>query len=285
MQNAVAEIDQKTIKAQAWRATFDKRPPVGDREAIVVREPRAVAATLSSVDVGRMLASAEPNATDQLEIVWLPPEVTEPANAEREMEAWLALGAQSSRSAPVRAGIRTIRVFWRDTRAYICAGPELLPDALDAVVRFTIAAWETGRLERSMQSTWKSIHDDAPLTHATSPAQQQHQAHVNEVTELAVHMKASLLRTQTALEQLEPGYSEPSKRLFSELVLAASLYDRLEMLEEPVQFAIDHYELANTRLTEAAYAAKERRSALIGLTMEGAIIALLAAEVLLLRMR
>jgi hypothetical protein len=58
------------------------------------------------------------------------------------------------------------------------------------------------------------------------------------------------LRLQTALEQLDPTLSGTSKRMFADLVEAAALHDRVEMLEDPIQFALDHYELANWRLTE-----------------------------------
>ena len=280
MQNAVAEIDQWTRKAQAWRVTFDAELPTDDSEAIVVREPRTVAATLTSVDITTLLASPEPDTPEMLEIIWLPLGVTEPSNAERELQAWVALGARSPESAPVRAGIRTVRVFWRDTRAFICTGAQQLPDALDAVVRFTVVAWETEQLERAMQSTWRSIHKDRPMTHAVTRAQLKNQRHVNEMTEFVWRMMESLLRAETALEQLHSGLSEPSKRLYSELVLAASLYDRLEMLEDPIEYGIDHYEIVNTRLIEAGYAAKDRVNNVIWHVMELTIILLLTADLL-----
>jgi hypothetical protein len=86
------------------------------------------------------------------------------------------------------------------------------------------------------------------------------------------------MRIETALEQLDPTLAEPSKRLYGELAIAAGLYDRAPRLGDPVQFASDHYELANTRLIEAKNATAERTNFLIGHILESLIIVLLLAE-------
>jgi hypothetical protein len=157
-----------------------------------------------------------------------------------------------------------------------------VPDALDALVRFTIAERELSGLEQSMQSMWASISADVDLTHSVSRADQKRQRHVDQITELATRMKAANFRIHSALEQLDPTLSDPSKRLFSELVLAANLYDRADNLNEPIQFAVDHYELANTRLIDAHGAEKERSRFAAELMAEGLIVALLVAELVVM---
>ena len=62
------------------------------------------------------------------------------------------------------------------------------------------------------------------------------------------------------------------------MAIAAGLYDRAPRLGDPVQFASDHYELANTRLIEAKNATAERTNFLIGHILESLIIVLLLAE-------
>ena len=84
-----------------------------------------------------------------------------------------------------------------------------------------------------MKSTWASIEADAAFTHAVTARHQKRQRHVNEMTEIATRMKMVWLRVSRSLEQLDPALADPSKRLFAELVSAASLYDRVEMLEDP----------------------------------------------------
>ena len=91
----------------------------------------------------------------------------------------------------------------------------------------------------------------------------------------ATRMKAQYLRLTQALEQLDPRLDETSKRIFAELILAASLYDRLELLEAPIQFALDQYEIANSRLIEEKNATKDRRDYIILFVFEALIILLL----------
>ena len=52
-------------------------------------------------------------------------------------------------------------------------------------------------------------------------------------------MKAMYLRVSKALEQLDLALGESSKRLYSELASAAVLWDRVDPMDEPIQFALD----------------------------------------------
>ena len=164
----------------------------------------------------------------------------------------------------MRADVRTIRMVWNESRALIYASRADLRPALDALVRFSVAQGDALALEATMKSTWASIEADAALTHAVSPGHQKRQRHVNEMTEIATRMKMAWLRLSRSLEQLDPALAVPSKRLFAELVSAAGLYDRVEMLEDPVQFALDHYEVSNTRLIETNLAREERLNSIFG---------------------
>ena len=87
------------------------------------------------------------------------------------------------------------------------------------------------------------------------------------------------LRVSKALEQLDPALGKSSKRLYSELANAAVLWDRVEPLGEPIQFTLDQYELANTRLIEAKSAAREHSHAMIGHVLEVGIIVLLFYQI------
>ena len=74
-----------------------------------------------------------------------------------------------------------------------------------------------------------------------------------------------------ALEQLDQNLSSTSKRMYADLADAASLHDRMEMIEDPIQFALEHYELATSRLTELSTANK-------GLILEALIVVVLLAD-------
>jgi hypothetical protein len=193
-----------------------------------------------------------------------------PADLDGALQAWIRRDLPPNRS-PVQASIKTVRVVCADTRAIIFAVPEHLSEAMDAVARFALAARQTADLEARMAATWVDIKAHTPLTHAVRHRDQKLQPQVNAMTERVTEMKAMHLRLQIALEQLDPSLSSTSKRMYADLADAASLHDRMEMIEDPIQFALDHYELANSRLTEIGTAQK-------GLILEALIVVVLLAD-------
>jgi hypothetical protein len=216
-------------------------------------------------------ADGEPPGS--LRVLWLPPDA---AAAAAGIEAsWLAAlpeEVSASDRRVVRAGLRSIRVVWSQDRAIVYSAPDLLDDTLDAVIRFTVAERETAGLERRMMDVYSTIEKHTPLTH-TPPRRRYRQikAEVNEITEEATRMAGVLLRLQTAIEQLDPALSANSKRLYAELVLQAGVFDRLEMLEDPIDYAVELYERINARMIEAKASASE-------IWAERAILVVLLAE-------
>ena len=248
-------------------------------ETIEIAEPRRRHGPVGAIGRVGCASRAEPETAGALTVVWLPPGVKSPATIERDADEWIRAGGARRKEANVRADVRTVRVMWDESRALIYASPGDIRFALDAIVRFSLVQREAVALEATMKSAWASIEADSALTHAVTRRQQRQQRHVNEMTEIAMHMKAAWLRVTNSLEQLDPTLAEPSKRVFAELVSAGALYDRMEMLEGPIQFALDQYELANTRLIEAHLAYKERVNAVVGYGFEAAIIALLSYQI------
>jgi hypothetical protein len=242
------------VEAKAWRITFDevdKDPSAGT----VIREPRLTAVNAQPIEVEAALADTGETDDGSLLVIWLPTGQATPANLERDVELWIS---QCSYYRPaVRANIRTNRVVWANTRAIIYATPDGFQDTLDAVRRFTMIARETSALEKQMKSTWPMVNKHVGLSHAVKSRQHRFQSQINKMTEMVTRMKMSYLRIQMAIEQHDAGLTIASKRLCAELVLQAGIHDRLDILDEPVQFALDHYELSNTRLTEHKAAARE----------------------------
>jgi hypothetical protein len=279
MGTALTETEPKAIAARAWRVSFDGSRD-GAQGLIALHEPRNVVVALMPIEAQDALEGSTPKEDGSFEIVWMPPGANFPRNVEREADRWIEDAATSQRPHPVRAGIRTVRVFWHDTRALLYANPEQVDDAIDAIVRFTLAEREITWLEAAIAVNWTKIEADASLTHAIGPRDQRRQAHVNEMTQLATRMQLSRLRVERSLEQLDPALAESSKRLYAELSLAASQHDRLDHIDEPIQFALDHYALANTRLIEARNAANDRAQMSVGNTLEVVIILLLLGELI-----
>jgi hypothetical protein len=281
MLDVVTRNVEPTIHAQAWRVEFVEDPVVrADAvDKIEIAEPRKVTAVLAPLDASIALSRAEPETAGGLTVVWLPPGVKTPAAIERDADEWIRAGGARRKEANVRADVRTVRVLWDEGRALIYASAGDIRFAHDAAIRFTLVQREAMALEGRMKSAWASIENDFALTHSVSRRQQKRQRHVNEMTEIATRMRADWLRIANSLEQLDPTLAEASKRVFAELVSGAALYDRMEMLEDPIEFAMDQYELANTRLIEANLARKERMNAVVGHLFEVAIIALLGYQI------
>jgi hypothetical protein len=261
-----AEAGDPALQAQAWRIAF--MPQVNGQEPLaVISEPVDLAAVASPLDASLAMASAPPDDAS-LTVIWLPS--SGGADLDGALQAWLRRELRPHQ-APVHAAIKTLRITCTEKRAVIQAAPEQLSDAIDAVVRFTPAARQISMLEAQMTALWPKIKAHVPLTHAVTRAHERLQPQVDRLTEQATVMKAAHLRLQTALAQLDPTIAATSKLIYGELAAAAALHDRVEMLEDPIQFACDHYELANWRLTEIGAARK-------GHVLEVLIILILLAD-------
>jgi hypothetical protein len=278
MLESVARKVEVPIEGLAWRIEFaegSKALPDGV-ETIEIAEPRNVTALLTPLSLSEALRQTSPQAYGALTVVWMPPSVDRASTVEREADEWMPHAGEKRKEARARADVRTMQVVWDESRALIYSSSSDIRYALDAIVRFSLAQKEAHALEATMKSAWASIEADTGLTHAVTARQQKRQRHVNEMTEIATRMRVAWLRVSRSLEQLDPALAAPSKRLFAELVSAASLYDRVEMLEDPVQFALDHYEISNTRLIETNLARTERLSSIFGY---GIIIVLLLVQI------
>jgi hypothetical protein len=281
MLDFVAEDVETDIQPQAWRIEFaegSKAAPSGV-ETIEIAEPRNVTARLTPLALSVALRQTAPQTDGAVTVVWMPPSVNRTSTVERDADEWMRGAGERRKEAMVRADVRTMRVVWDGSRVVIYASQRDIRFALEAIVRFTVAQKEAFALEAAVKSEWASIEANVDLTHAVTRRDQRRQRHINEITESAARRKIAWLRVSRSIEQLDPTLAEPSKRLFAELVSGASLYDRMEMLDGPIQYALDQYELANARLTEGNHARKELVHSIIGYV---AIIVLLVAQLLLM---
>ena len=262
--------ERPVLQAQAWRISFLDEAPAQQPPLAVINEPSNVVAVAAPVELKEALSMTAGPADGSLVVIWVPSSAGGSVDLDSKLHAWIRRDLAPNQS-PVHASIKTVRVTCSDTSAVIYAAPEHLSDTMDAVARFTLAARQTAALEARMTATWPQIKAHTPLTYAVTRQQQRLQPQVNALTEQATEMKAMHLRLQTALEQLDPTLSGTSKRMYADLAEAAALHDRVEMLEDPIQFALDHYELANWRLTEIGAARR-------GQVLEVLIVIILLAD-------
>jgi hypothetical protein len=275
---AVRQLEASGV-AQSWELVFSASAPKGDLESIVIREPRETIATLHERSPEDTFAPPSPDA-DRFTLVWAPPNISAPTVFEREAETWMRSGQNGGAGELVRASVRTVRVVWSKDRAVVFSAVAERKLAIEAVARFTVACREASRLEADTRAMWGPLQDDIALTHSVTARDQARQRSTDERTETVARMRMAWLRLSTSLEQLDPALTDLSKRVFAELTAAAALYERLEMSEDSIQFALDQYEVANTRLIEWKMERRERTNAITGYVFEAAIIALLAYQLL-----
>ena len=262
-------IHLPNVEAKSWRVQFKLNPVVADERSVAIHEPRNIFARYTPADIRTPPATVTDDGGRSLAVLWMPP------GASPDLEtSWIAdiPAASTASNRVVRAGLRTARVVWTDTRAIIYAAAEQLDEALDAVARFTVVERDTRVLEAKMASLWPCIDRDTRLTHTVRQRDQWlRKGKVNRLTDNVTQMSSAALRLEASLEQLDPGLQSNSKRLFGELALQAELEDRLELLGEPIDFAVEHYELINSRMIEAKQASSS-------LTVEVAILVALLGD-------
>jgi hypothetical protein len=274
-----APEEQQSVAALAWRASFTEGAKTESPDAVLIKKPRNVTAVLTPIDMQEAWEEGSRVTGHSLILVWAPPGVNGPFGVERDLDAWMRGRAESYERTLIRAGIRTVRVAWDGARAVICCADDHLRDAIDAVLRFSVAEWDTAELERVLASTWRGVEEEAALLHSIGRRQLRRQKRLDALTESSVHMKMRYLKVCQSLEQFDATLPEPSQRLYSELVLAARLYDRLEQLDEPIQFMLDQCEIANTRLMDTRNAVQANNDAWVGHALEIAIIVALVFQI------
>ena len=253
---------------RALRVRFSGQAGPGDAVLAQIREPVVCAAVSTPADAAEALGAG---SRDDGSLLCVVAAATGAAAADFEKEIDAVFAAKALDEPVFRGSVRSVRVTWSRALVFLACTPDIEAESLDAVLRFTLAARATFDLERDMAASWPVLDRFAHLSHSVGKAEQVFQADVDALTEKLMRMKVVHLRTQNAIEQLDPLLNGNSKRLFAQLASPAALADRMEMLEDPLQFSQDHCELANTRLIEGKYSHTE-------LKLEVWIVIILLAE-------
>jgi hypothetical protein len=258
---------QISPEVQAWQVTFRRVGERGAGKPRLIKQPAPTHAWTEQVDAAATLDAESARSQDSgLTIVFVPTHASSTAFEER-MQNWVSGGAGADKQV-IRATIRTVRVAWTPARVVIHAPLDQFDDAFDAVLRFSVVKRDVDRLEEQLPEMWADLDTDVPLSHSLRLFDLMTQKRVNQRTERVTRMNSSMLRLQSSLEQLDVTLANASTRMFDELADQGDLFERLEMLEDPIEFGMDHYELVNTRLLEA-------RNGYIEILLEVGIVALL----------
>ena len=110
-----------TIHAHAWRLSLHTKMQENNKTMIDVSQPDNNQVKLTPVDVETALTDSK---NDMMTIIWMPPGVNAPSGIDHTAETWLQEDANAPdvialRRGLVRAGTRSIRVFWSDHRVLV----------------------------------------------------------------------------------------------------------------------------------------------------------------------
>ncbi len=265
------------VEAKAWSIEIASTAPTDGRAFIAVIDPATAYAVLTPLDLAD--AKARSGDSNTLIVVGLPLSAEQTLAGEQELLAWIGETDKNGKP-PMRASARTARAVVCDNRALIYARDEHIRDALDGLVRFVVLQREVVFQETAIRRLWAAMEKDFELTHALAPGYNKRQASVNEMTELAGRAKASNLRTGIALAQSNPVLTDPSKRFFGEFAVVAAMNERYDQMIDPLTYAVETYERANTRMIETRNAAKERTHFLFEFILMAVIVVLIAWELI-----
>jgi hypothetical protein len=220
----------------------------------------------------------EPRFTEKeavLEAWQIPPGLKDSPAWREALKRWI--GAASDRVGVPPFTVRTgeMQVQWLPGYAVWTAPEAQAKQAWEALLDFACLEEELRRMEAGIGAAWTGLEQDMPLAYDV------HKRDLERDPEIANRARTALLWRMT-LARLEPllcgapaRFSPPVAQLAEALREAARCEDRLQYADSQIEVHESVYEMAGQRLGEF----RNTRSTFI---TEAVIIALLAAEVLLM---
>jgi len=164
------------------------------------------------------------------------------------------------------------RIVWFPSRAIVLGGDSLTEEMFSALVEFASLENRLRKLEAKITACLEACPNDIPLTHAVGPQDLLRQTHVNKMTEQIASSRMEFVRLTPCFDNLCGRLTPQAKHVISELTEKNRVWDdRIEAVDDQLEFLGDLYELANDRLTEFRYFRRET-------SLEFWIIALLVLE-------
>jgi hypothetical protein len=263
--------------AQATLYTFRYAPPDAPESAIsfdfsdpVPRRLSAEATLLSDPP-----ASGGGAAQCEFEILVVAPSLRDDARWREGLAGWLAQPAPPE-AVSVNSG--RVLVAWRRTRAQIAALPEQAHAALEAVVEFAYYENELRKLEEGLAGSWPSVEADLPLAYDIAASKLRDDEEIGQRVRQALQRRITLARIEPHLYFPPARFSNLARELGESLREATRCEERAEFADGQMEAQEYVYEMASQRLGEFRHA----RHAFY---LEVLIVALLAAEVVLMVIR
>jgi hypothetical protein len=212
------------------------------------------------------------NSKDGLEVLVLPSAYEDDSRWREGARDWLALPDQPE---VLSAQWGAIQVSWHPGRAVIVAPPAEASATLEAVVDFAYYENELRRLEQEIAAGWSAVEGDAPLVYDIAKSRLAGDKEIGQRVQQVLQRRMRHARIEPHLRRPPASFSQQARELGNALRGAAQCEERMETVDGQIEVQEYIYEMASQRMGEFRHA---RMSSIL----ETIIIALLAAEVILM---
>jgi hypothetical protein len=198
----------------------------------------------------------------------------DPKRREAAVE-WMEAGSGGGSDAQISVKAGDASVLWRQERAVVAYGGGQLAEVLEAVVEFSFIERLLSGLEREVSLGWPGVEQDTPLAYKIEAADLDRDREIGLRARSVLQLRMRHVRAEPLVARAPVRFGRLAAELGEELREQARFEQRLEVLDGQIEVQEYVYELASQRLGEYRHARE-------GFIIEVVIVALLAAEVVLL---
>ncbi len=256
------------------RIRFVRETP-NEAEATVLHrflEPQPYVAVKENVPTEQWLKQANTiDSSEEFLFLFLPDALSTP-DLRKETDTWLDNIHCVSEGPPIEVVAKPNTIIWHPHHVVVLGEKNISEEMFMALVEFAFFERELRTLELQLKDYFAICPQDIPLTHGVGVPELRCQTHVNHMTQQITSSRMEFVRLIPCFDNLYGGLTPHVKHLIGELTKKSRVWnDRIDAVDDKLEFLEDLYELANDRLTEFRYFRRES-------TLELWIIALLVLE-------
>ena len=260
-----------TRSIAATRIRFVPHPVTGTRIRRSFKHPRPCLAVEQVVDPNELLRAKLPDASDTLDVVYVPPE----ARSEWEFlsAGWLAASSEPDAPETVIVTAQGDRIHWRTGRVVVEGDVGLRDEVLAGIVEFAFHESEVRSLEQQVEKHALQARDDVPLAFQIRSQDRAEWPRLKETIEDLAQLRLTFADLKPRVARGSRSLGKHGREVATRLFRAATTTARMEGLDNRLEACEDVYEGAVDRLADY-------RGWHTGHRLEVIIIALLVLEVL-----
>jgi hypothetical protein len=198
-------------------------------------------------------------------------------NPERREAAigWMEAAPAGGQHAHLSVKSGEAFVLWQPERAVVAYCGGQLAEVLEAVVEFSFVETLLSSLERELSLGWPGVEQDTPLAYKIEATDLRRDEEIGLRAKAVLQLRMRHVRAEPLVARAPARFGRLAAEVGDGLREQARFEQRLEVLDGQIEVQEYVYELASQRLGEFRHARE-------GFIIEMIIVALLAAEVVLL---